>query len=89
MTPLEGLEKEDQISDLQANTYHLKKIGPVDPEITGLQEIIRKYKKRELTQAKHTGTTPNWPNKSNNNQHVWMLVNTGALICVCYNRNTK
>ena len=45
MTPLEGLEKEDQISDLQANTYHLKKIGPVDPEITGLQEIIRKYKK--------------------------------------------
>jgi len=36
----------------QINTYHLVKknvkIGPVDPEITGLQEIIKNKEKRNI-----------------------------------------
>jgi len=39
-------KKEVQINNLQTNTYHLLKkivkIGPVDPEILWLKEIIKK-----------------------------------------------
>jgi len=37
--------------------WKIVKIGPVDPEIIGLKEIIKNINKRKLMQAKHTASS--------------------------------
>ena len=63
---LEGSEKEGHIYNLRSNMYYLVKkivkIGPVDPEIIGLQEII---KKTEISEEKHTARSARMPSGLN------------------------
>jgi len=53
-TSLEGSKKEVQIKHLRTNTFHLVKeilkIGPVNPDIIGLQDIIKN--KNKIKRAK-------------------------------------
>jgi len=59
VTYLEETEKEVQIDDIRTNTYHLVKkivkIGPVDPEIIGIQ--LKKKKLRKVKTFRMYGRT--------------------------------
>ena len=52
-TSLEQSEKAGRINNLQLNTYHMVKIGPVDPEIKGCKVGPQKKRNKEKTLAKH------------------------------------
>jgi len=53
--PLSDRNKDDEIGNLRPNTHQSKnlvKIGPIDPEIDLLKELLKRKKKKEINASR-------------------------------------